>query len=203
MTDTKSPLQAHFEHMLVLKNLIDRWSLNSHHLICEHIKNINNAFLNTLDYPATMYYHHEHLKELYQAGKHEEYELFYELTRDREYLKDRVPLSDQEKLSFVQRVSARCTELDCGWAYNTITNELNEYLSFLLSCSPDINEREIYAAYKQKVGYSLLSRSYKSIKSKLPKHEFNQFFKELTQVPMFNCNDFSYVLSEDEETVNG
>lgn len=203
MTTNKSPLQAHFEHIFNLKTIIDGKSLNSHYLIGEHIKNINNAFQESLAYPATMYYHHQHLQELFQQGRLVESELFYELYKDKEYLKGRVPLCENEKLRFIQRVAARCKELDYGLAYNTIINELNSYLSFLLSLSPDITKQEIYAVYKDKMASSLLGRSFDLIKKILPEHEFGYYFDQLTQVPMFNRNDFSYILSEDEETVNG
>lgn len=53
------------------------------------------------------------------------------------------------------------------------------------------------------MGSLLLGQSFTTIKKKLPAHEFNQYFKELTQVPMFNAQNFLNIDSEEQECLNG
>lgn len=53
------------------------------------------------------------------------------------------------------------------------------------------------------MGSLLLGQSFKTIKKILPAHEFNQYLKELTQVPMFNAQEFLNIYSEEQEYVNG
>lgn len=192
MNQYKSPLQLHYENILSLQILVNRWSMNNHYIIGEHLRNINRALADEKIDDFTHKCNVEYLAELRNKSK-DEYALFEELYRDQNYLYSNIPLSTQDKLSFVERVGKRCVELDLGYSYNLILNELNSYLEFLLSQSPDLSEAAIYENFRFKIGYTLLGSSYRTLSKKLTQIELSRIMDKLSNVPLFNSNDFPYL----------
>ena len=199
MSPKKSHLQSHFENILAIKNLVDRWSLNSHFIISQHINNINRALSDDQDFHFSKKFVE---KELNQYAKSEDYQAYYllkELYADEEFLKLNIPLSDKAKMDFVKRVANRCSELDTGYTYNTITVELNRYLAFLISQSPDITDEQLYGIYKDTMRSCLLGRSFRSIKNNLPKNQFEKLYHRITEIPLFKKEDFTYVVEVEDQ----
>ena len=199
MSKNKSPLQIHYENILLIKKTVDRWSLNNHCIVSDHIKNINLALNDDKDFFFSKSFVEKELKEYKVREDHHAHDQFKELYSNQEFLKLNIPLSNDEKLNFVKRVAARYSELDNGYIYNTIINELNSYLEILISKSPDLNNNELYEIYKNKMNSSLFGYSFTSIKKRLLEDEFKKLIYMLTDIPLFNKNDFQYFIEKDEK----
>lgn len=193
MTIDKSPLQLHYENIQSLQSSVIRWNLNNHYIIAENIKNINRVFTNEKFSDFELRCATGHLEELNQNNKNGDYALFKQLYSDQKYLNVNMPLTDNEKLSFVQRVSEYCRSIDRVRFYHLILEELNPYLELLLATSPSVTTQHIYDKYQERMDAGLLGCHFETLKEKLHQSEFQIFFDKLTHVPLFDRNDFSYL----------